>query len=36
MDHIRAAFDDLLQNIRFENCTRNDGYLKALGLRPSS
>jgi endoglucanase len=36
MDHIRAAFDDLLQNIRFENCTRNDGYLKALGLTASS
>ena len=36
MDHIRAAFDDLLENIRFEDCTRNDGYLKALGLTPAS
>ena len=36
MDHIRAAFADLLDNIRFENCTRNDGYLKALGLTPVS
>ncbi len=36
MDHIHAAFNDLLENIRFENCTRNDGYLKALGLTPAS
>ncbi|HTW46330.1 MAG TPA: cellulase family glycosylhydrolase, partial [Acidobacteriaceae bacterium] len=36
MDHIRAAFDELLQNIRYENCTHNDGYLKALGLTPVS
>ena len=35
MDHIRAAFDDLLENIRFENCSLNDGYLKALGLTPA-
>ena len=35
MDHIHVAFDDLLENIRFENCTRNDGYLKALGLTPT-
>jgi len=35
MDHIHAAFDDLLENIRFENCTRNEGYLKALGLTPA-
>ena len=36
MDHIRAAFADLLENILFNNCTRNDGYLKALGLTPVS
>jgi endoglucanase len=36
MDHIRVAFDDLLENIRFENCTHNDGYLKALGLTPTT
>ena len=36
MDHIRAAFADLLENIRFESCTRNDGHLKALGLTPVS
>ena len=35
IDHIRTAFDDLLENIRFENCTRNDGYLEALGLTPT-
>ena len=34
MDHIRAAFDDLLDSIRFENCTQNAGYIKALGLTP--
>jgi len=32
MDHIRAAFADLLNNIQFEHCTQNAGYLKALGL----
>jgi endoglucanase len=36
MDHIRAAFEDLLENIRFENCTQNAGYLKALGLTPTT
>ncbi|MBV8113721.1 MAG: cellulase family glycosylhydrolase [Silvibacterium sp.] len=36
MDHIRAAFDDLLENIRFENCVHNDTYLKALGLTPTT
>ena len=32
MDHIHAAFDDLLKNIEFQNCVKNTGYLKALGL----
>jgi aryl-phospho-beta-D-glucosidase BglC (GH1 family) len=32
MDHIHAAFADLLTNIEFANCARNPGYLKALGL----
>jgi endoglucanase len=36
IDHIRAAFDDLLENIRFENCVHNDSYLKALGLTPTT
>lgn len=29
----RAAFKDLPVRIRFENCTVNDGYLKALGAK---
>jgi len=32
MDHIRAAFADLLQNIEFQHCTQNADYLAALGL----
>ena len=32
MDHIHAAFADLLKDIEFANCTKNPGYLKALGL----
>jgi endoglucanase len=32
MDHIRAAFADLLQNIEFQHCTQNADYLEALGL----
>jgi endoglucanase len=32
MDHIHAAFADLLKNIEFANCTKNPGYLQALGL----
>lgn len=30
---IKKALSDLLQNIRFENCTINEGYLKALGVK---
>lgn len=29
---VRKAFADLLENIKFKNCTINKGYLKALGL----
>jgi endoglucanase len=32
LEDSRAAFRDLLQKIRFENCRVNSGYLKALGL----
>ena len=35
MDHIRATFADLLNNIQFEHCTQNAGYLQALSLSPS-
>jgi hypothetical protein len=26
------ALEDYIENIRFENCTVNEGYLRALGL----
>jgi hypothetical protein len=29
---IKKALDDLLENIKFKNCTINQGYVKALGL----
>lgn len=29
---INRAFDELLQNIRFDKCRVNDGYIRALGL----
>ena len=32
LEHSQAAFQDLLQKVRFENCRVNAGYLKALGL----
>ncbi len=32
LEHSREALRDLLQKIRFENCSLNSGYLKALGL----
>jgi hypothetical protein len=31
LEDSRAAFQDLLVKIRFENATINEGYLKALG-----
>lgn len=31
LDHSRQAFQALLQNIRFENCRVNAGYIQALG-----
>jgi endoglucanase len=36
LDHSREALRELLQKIRFENCSVNSGYLKALGLSESS
>jgi endoglucanase len=36
LEDSRAAFQDLLQKIRFENCRVNSGYLKALGLNAPS
>ncbi len=32
-EHINAAFAGLLENIEFDKCSVNDGYLKALGLK---
>ncbi len=32
-DVIRKALDDLIENIKFKNCSVNNGYLKALGLK---
>ena len=31
-DVIKKAFNDLLENIKFKNCVKNDGYMKALGI----
>lgn len=30
---VKKAMDDLLENIKFKNCTINEGYLKALGVK---
>ncbi len=34
-EHINAAFAELLENIQFNKCQINEGYLKALGLNPA-
>ena len=31
---ITRAFADLLENIRVQKCRVNEGYLKALGMKP--
>lgn len=33
---IKKAFSDLLENIKFKNCSINGGYLKALGVKQST
>ncbi|MDP1994546.1 MAG: glycoside hydrolase family 5 protein, partial [Ignavibacteria bacterium] len=30
---VKKAMADLLENIKFKNCTINEGYLKALGVK---
>ena len=35
-EEVRKALEGFLENCRFENCTENEGYLKALGLKKSS
>lgn len=32
-DVIKKAFEDYLENCKFNNCTVNEGYIKALGLK---
>jgi hypothetical protein len=32
-DHIKAAMHELLENVRFEHCHVNQGYIEALGLK---
>ncbi len=32
MHEIKAALDQLLDNIVYSNCIANEGYIKALGL----
>ena len=34
MEEIKAAMDGFLINCKFENCTPNNGYITALGLKP--
>ena len=31
---VRKALTDLLENMKFKNCTKNEGYTKALGMKP--
>lgn len=31
---VRQAMEEYLENCRFENCTKNAGYISALGLKP--
>ncbi len=33
-EETRAILKQLLENIKFENCLKNDGYIKALGKQP--
>lgn len=31
---VRRAMTDLLENMKFGNCVKNDGYIKAMGMNP--
>ena len=33
-DKVRNALNELLDNCKFVECTKNDGYIKALGMQP--
>ncbi len=34
VEHIRAALDGLIENVRFERTRPNPGYIRALGMKP--
>ncbi|MDH6308951.1 endoglucanase [Dysgonomonas sp. PFB1-18] len=31
---VKKAMTDLLENMKFSNCVKNDGYIKAMGMKP--
>lgn len=31
---VKQALTDLLENMKFQNCTKNNGYIEALGMKP--
>ncbi|HCO68591.1 MAG TPA: glycosyl hydrolase family 5, partial [Dysgonomonas sp.] len=31
---VRKAMTNLLENMKFNNCIKNEGYIKALGMKP--
>ena len=31
---VKKAMTDLLQNMKFKNCTKNEGYTRAMGMKP--
>jgi hypothetical protein len=31
---VRKAMLDLLENCKFGNCTKNEGYIRAIGMKP--
>ena len=33
-DTVRKALDELIENSKFACCSKNEGYIKALGMKP--
>ena len=33
-DTVRKALDELIENCKFTRCSKNEGYIKALGMKP--
>jgi endoglucanase len=31
---VKKAMLDLLENCKFQNCTKNEGYIRAIGMNP--